>query len=63
MKIIDADEETRTFHYVTTDEKDWPHYRRWGPQIWENLMGESWEAVYTEEALETAFQEWMNSGI
>jgi hypothetical protein len=64
MKITEAKKVTTTYHFVTTDETDWPYYRRWGPENWENLMGESWEPSYTSETtLEVAFQEWMNSGI
>ncbi len=62
MKITEVQKVTRTFHYVETDERDWPEYRRWGPDNWEQRMGESWEGCY-DEKIEKQFQEWMNSGI
>lgn len=47
---------------IETDDKDWPMYRRSAGSVsWENLMGESWEACYSnEEELEKAFQEFIN---
>lgn len=56
MRVLEAEKVTRTYHFVTTDETEWPEYRRWGPEAWERLMGESWESWYGEEELEAAFQ-------
>lgn len=41
---------------IETDADEWPTYRRYGPDNWENLMGESWETVFDTERLEAAYQ-------
>jgi len=56
MKIIKV--EPVTSEYITTDNKEWPIYRRNGPDSWENLMGNSWEEAYDYEELEEAYKEW-----
>ena len=44
-------------HVVTTDDKDYPIYRRNGPDNWEQMMGCSWECVLSGvEELEAAYQ-------
>jgi len=48
-----------TFEIVRTDDPDFPTYRRNQTGAWENLMGESWETVYTTRHLERAYQEYM----
>ena len=48
---------------VETDEQEFPIYRRYRSDIWENLMGDSWETIYGPTGLaelETAFWEFMN---
>lgn len=44
--------------YVTTDEDEYPTYRRNGPGAWENLMGCSFEEVYDDTELERLFLEY-----
>ena len=49
-------------YYVTTDDPDWPEYRTDATgEIWENLMGESWESVYDDEKLKMMFHDYLNS--
>ena len=31
-------------------------YRRWGPDAWEQQLGDSWEPLYFCEAIEAEFQ-------
>jgi len=58
MKILEASEVTSWI--IETDETCWPTFRRNGPNNWEQLMGESWEGVYFEEAkLEGLFQDFL----
>jgi hypothetical protein len=56
MKVLDA---TASISFVVdTDDKEWSTYRRHSEDIWECLMGESWEPVYSDrkiEELEDAF--------
>jgi len=60
MKILGIDK--TTCFLIETDESEYPFYRRNGPYIWENLMGESWETVFSgEDELENAFIEWMKN--
>lgn len=48
-----------TSYIVDTDEGYWNTYRRNGSENWEQLMGESWEGCYSQEAeLEQLFQEY-----
>lgn len=56
MKIKSVEMETS--HIIDTGEE---YYRRWGPNSWQELMGESWEPVYydKEETLEKLFQEYI----
>lgn len=58
MKIIDSWEITATV--IDTDETDFPTYRRYSSGNWEQLMGQSWEPVYSgEKELEQMYQEWL----
>jgi len=43
-------------HIIETKEKT---YQRYGPNGWDELMGESWESVYDCVELEEEFQRWM----
>ena len=47
MKITSIEEVTS--HIVETDNGDWPTYRRSGADCWENLVGQSWEPLYSHE--------------
>ena len=63
MKILEV---RRVISFVVeTDEKEFPIFRR--SELggsWENLMGESWESVYSnEDELEAAYQEWLRSSV
>jgi hypothetical protein len=63
MKIIEVTK-SMTW-YVETDAEDFPHYRTSDERgmNWENLMGESWEPVYTpEKELQELFHEYMKKG-
>lgn len=45
---------------VDTDAKEFPTFRRGENSGWERLMGESWEACYTDEqALERMYQKYL----
>ena len=60
MKITKVRKELT--YYVTTDDPDWPEYRTDETgEIWENLMGESWESVYDDEKLKMMFRDYLNS--
>lgn len=55
MKILSI---TPSFsEIIETDLPDWPTYRRYSADCWENLMGESWEAVNYPENMERLYQE------
>jgi hypothetical protein len=58
MKILEVSE--HSYFHVKVDSSYWPNYRRNGPEDWENLMGESWEAIYDCEDLEKAFTEFVS---
>ena len=48
-------------YYVETDDPDWPEYRTDETgENWENLMGESWEAVYDYLELKMMFRDFLN---
>ena len=60
MKLIETHEVTATV--VETDDPEWPTFKRYSKDSWENLMGESWETVFgREEELEAMYQDWMRS--
>lgn len=48
-----------TVHQVTTDEKDYREYARYGPESWMVRMGESEEQVYECGELEAEFQKFI----
>ena len=61
MKVLEV---TKSISFIVeTDGKEFPTYRRSEHGgSWENLMGESWESVYSyEPELEAAYQEWLTS--
>jgi hypothetical protein len=45
-------------HIVETDEKEWPTYRRDGPESWSRLIGEAWEPVFSCDFLEKEYQQY-----
>jgi hypothetical protein len=59
MKILEVTKDVAFI--VETDEAMYPTYRRSLGGSWENLIGDSWEPVYMQEAeLEAAYQDWLN---
>lgn len=60
MKILKVEDSIS--EYVTTDDEEYPVYRRYSNREWENLIGESWESVYNNKELEEAYKDWQNSG-
>ena len=46
---------------VVTNDREYPIYRRFSANHWENLMGNSWEEVYFTEHLEQAYQDYVAS--
>lgn len=54
MKILTVNKETT--YYVETDDEEYPYYRcNENGNVWENLMGESWEPVYDDAELKGLF--------
>lgn len=53
MKIINC--QIQSFFLIETDSIIYPYYRRISKDIWENLMGGSWEPVFDTEELEQLF--------
>ena len=56
MKVLEVEKSISKI--VTTDDEDWPIYRRYSADSWEVLMGESWESLYLCEKVEKAYQEY-----
>ena len=54
MKVISVKHVTAEI--IKTDEKNYPIYRRGGPEQWENLIYETWESYYDDGELEAAYQ-------
>lgn len=48
-----------TSHIIKTDDEEYPYWRRNSSNSWENLMGESWEAMEPPEGFEEAFKKFM----
>lgn len=64
MKIREIKQIVEINYYVQVDDTDFSTFRRSEHGIWENLMGESWEPVYSsqEDELERQFQlEWFGN--
>ena len=60
MKILSAEHSISML--IETDSKEWPSFRRHSADSWENLIGESWEPVYSFyiEKLEEEYQTWLH---
>ena len=60
MKILETYEVTAVV--IETDHTEWPTFKRYSADNWENLMGISWEMVCSgENELEAMYQDWLRS--
>jgi len=44
---------------IETDKEDFPTYRRYSADNWENLMGTTWEPEYDCDEIEAAYQKYI----